>query len=116
MGLRGPAPGTRIGGRQKGTSNKVTSARREHIQKVAREIGEVIPGAFEGDAHAFLMAIYKNPINDMALRLDAAKAAVGYEKPKLAAVDMKAEVDASIEVSTIELVAPSIVGDDHAAH
>lgn len=87
------------------------------MAKVAQSIEAALPGAtFTGDSHALLMAIYKDPTNEMALRLDAAKAAIGYEKPRLSAVEMKAEVDASIEVSTIELVAPSLVSDDHAAH
>jgi hypothetical protein len=112
-----PVPkGTRIGGRQKGTRNKVTDARREHIQKVAQQLEDVIPGAFDGDSHALLMAIYKNPLNDMALRLDAAKAAIGYEKPRLASTEVKAEVDATVAVSRIELVAPALASNEHAAH
>ena len=94
---RGALPGERRGGRAKGTSNKVTSARREHIQKVAQTLGAVIPGAFEGDSHALLMAIYKDPSHEMALRLDAAKAAIGYEKPRLQAVELNASVELSQE-------------------
>jgi hypothetical protein len=97
MGTRGPQPGTRHGGRQKGTRNKVTDARREHLQKVAQELEELLPGAFEGDGHAFLMAVYKDPRQPMNVRIDAAKAAVGYEKPRLQAVEMNANVDISQE-------------------
>jgi len=40
---------------------------------------------FKGDAHAFLMMVYKDPSLPLALRLDAAKAAIPFEKPALAA-------------------------------
>jgi hypothetical protein len=45
-----------------------------------------IPNAFEGDAHAFLMAVYKNEGLATQLRMDAAGAAIRYEKPPIAAV------------------------------
>lgn len=104
-------------GRPKGASNKVTIARRAEIAKVAQQIEESLPdGAFTGDAHALLMTVYKNVAYPIDVRLDAAKAAVSYEKPRLQAVEMKAQIDASIEVSQIELVAPSVPSNDHAAH
>ena len=37
------------------------------------------------------MAIYKDPTKDDALRLDAAKAAAPYEKPKLASTELKSD-------------------------
>jgi hypothetical protein len=40
---------------------------------------------FKGDAHAFLMMVYKDPSLPLALRLDAAKAAITFEKPALVA-------------------------------
>ena len=39
--------------------------------------------AFKGDAHAFLCVIYKDKDQPLAIRLDAAKAAIPYEKPRL---------------------------------
>ena len=65
----------------------------------------ILPDAFKGDAHAYLMAVYKDPAQSTKDRLGAAIAAISYEKPRLAAVEMKAEVDASVEVNRIELVA-----------
>lgn len=54
-------------------------------------IGEALQAAglepFEGDAHAFLMAVYKNPAHETETRLEAAKAAIRYEKPSLASID-----------------------------
>ena len=42
---------------------------------------------FEGDAHAFLMLTYKDKSLPHNLRLDAAKAAIRFEKPALTAID-----------------------------
>lgn len=53
------------------------------MQAAAAKINGAIDGAFEGDAHALLIAVYKNPEVPLNLRVDAAKAAVGYEKPRL---------------------------------
>ena len=46
-----------------------------------------MPGAFEGDAHALLMWVYKDPTKRLAIRVDAAKAAAPYEKPRLSQID-----------------------------
>ena len=37
----------------------------------------------EGDAHAYLMSVYKDPLKPENLRIDAAKAAIRYERPAL---------------------------------
>lgn len=75
-------------GRPKGAKNKHTKERLEKIERDAKEIAETIGvTAFDGDAHAFLMTVYKDEAQPLELRLDAAKAAVGYEKPKLSSVD-----------------------------
>lgn len=79
-------------GRPKGVKNKRTKEREQLVQKAASAIEDVLPEAFKGDAHAYLMAVYKNqslPIKD---RLAAATAAIGYEKPKLAAVEHSGEM------------------------
>lgn len=82
-------------GRPPGAKNKRTQEREQATQEAAKMIAETIgDGAFEGDAHAFLVSIYKNPANELPVRIDAAKAAVRYEKPALSSVD--ARVDASI--------------------
>ena len=47
-----------------------------------------MPDAFTGDAHAFLMLVYKDPRQPMELRLEAAGKAIRYEKPALASVDV----------------------------
>jgi hypothetical protein len=103
-------------GRPKGSKSQFTKEREQKVQETAKVLEDVLPEAFKGDAHAYLMAVYKDPSNPIKDRLAAATAAIGYEKPKLAAVEVQAEVDAMVSVSRIELVAPSIVSDDHAAH
>ena len=85
---RGAKPGERRGGRTKGTPNKRTAALKEATecaaQVLAEELGE---NAFTGDAHALLMAVYKDKRNPVDLRVEAAKAAAPYEKPRLNTVD-----------------------------
>ena len=78
----------KTGGRKRGTKNKRTVARERAQAEVAAKLTEALGAdAFTGDAHAFLTAIYKDPEQPIELRVHAAKAAIGYEKPRLAAVD-----------------------------
>ncbi len=53
-------------------------------QKVNSILTEALVQPFLGDAHALLVLAYKHPGVPTEIRLDAAKAAIGYEKPKLA--------------------------------
>ncbi len=81
-------PTGRPPGRPTGMKNKRTLAVEAAMRAAAAALNETVPGAFDGDAHAFLMAVYKDPSRPIELRVDAAKAAVRYEKPALASVDM----------------------------
>lgn len=74
-------------GRPRGAKNKRTEEREAAMQEVAEIISASIPDAFAGDSHALLMAVYKDPSQPVERRLDAAKAAIPYEKPRLAAID-----------------------------
>ena len=47
--------GFKTGGRQKGSRNKSKIAREEAAAKMVALVGEVIPDAFAGVAHAFLV-------------------------------------------------------------
>lgn len=76
-------------GRKPGGRNGFTKDRAEQVQAAAAAIEGVIPEAFVGDAHALLMAVYKDPSHDWGLRVDAAKAAVKFEKPALSSVEAK---------------------------
>lgn len=83
----------KTGGRKKGTPNKVTAERSRRIAEAAATIEGSLPNAFKGDAHAYLMTVYKNEELPIDVRLDAAKAAISYEKPKLAAIQHKGDVE-----------------------
>jgi len=63
--------GHKTGGRQKGIPNKRTQVRLEAAAEVIEAVGAVIPDAFAGDAHAFLVGIYKDPSQDPHTRRDA---------------------------------------------
>ena len=79
-------------GRPKGQKNKRTAEREEAMAEASRSIAATLPNAFEGDAHALLMAVYKDPSNDIDLRVDAAKAAIRYERPALANIESNVNV------------------------
>ena len=82
----------KTGGRVKGTPNKqelpLARALREAREKAEREVA-TDPNC---DAHSLLRAVYLDPAQPIEVRIDAAKAAIGYELPKLNAID--ARIDA----------------------
>ena len=82
-----PKGSPKTGGRQKGVPNKRTEQREAAVQEAAELIRTVIPDAFDGDSHALLMAVYKDPQQPLERRMEAAKAAIAYEKPRLAAIE-----------------------------
>lgn len=93
-------------GRPKGATNKIIRQRQEKLEAAARQIEDALPEAFKGDAHALLMAIYKDTKNELEIRIDAAKAAIGYEKPRLANTTIQNKTVRSVdELSTAELLA-----------
>jgi hypothetical protein len=59
--------------------------------RAARDAEGVLRGTgaepFEGDAHALLIWAYKHPDLPLKLRIDAARDALPYEKPRLLAID-----------------------------
>jgi hypothetical protein len=88
----GSNPGERRGGRQRGTKNKRTVAVERALADTAAKItGTLGAEAFQGDAHALLMAVYKDATQPIELRVLAAKAAIGYEKSRLATVENTGE-------------------------
>jgi hypothetical protein len=88
----------KTGGRKRGTPNKWTVARERAVAGAARKITAALgDDAFQGDAHALLMAVYKDPRQPVQLRLEAARAAIAYEKPRLAAVEAKVEGRMTLE-------------------
>jgi|SRR6476660_9686610 hypothetical protein len=84
------ARGYKTGGRQKGSKNKRTLLIENNTRQLLDHAGQILgEGAFEGDAHALLVQIYKNTHLPLELRLHAAKAAIRFEKPALAPVDSR---------------------------
>lgn len=76
-------------GRPRGTPNRRTVEQKAAVARVAELVESQIPEAFTGDAHAFLMTVYKDPTLDMPVRIDAAGKAIRFEKPMLSAVEAK---------------------------
>lgn len=91
------AKGKKTGGRTKGVTNKRTDKLAEAVAKTAASIEAMLPNAFEGDSHAFLMTVYKNTALEMDVRIDAAKAAIGYEKPRLSSIEANVKATMSHE-------------------
>ena len=88
------ARGFKTGGRQKGSKNKRTLLLEERKRALLDNAKEITGGdLFEGDAHAFLILTYKDKSQPMNLRLDAAKAAIRFEKPALTAVDAHSKTE-----------------------
>jgi hypothetical protein len=78
-------------GRPKGAKNKRTVERDAEMMEMATRIASVVGGAFEDDALAYLTSIYKDPAKPENVRMDAAKAAIRYERPALAPVEQAPE-------------------------
>lgn len=93
-------------GRPLGAKNKRTAAVEAAAKAAAEAIGAAMPGAFEGDAHAFLMAVYKDPKQPIEVRLDAAGKAIRYEKPALAAIDMTSTNEHVVHMVSAEPLSP----------
>ena len=94
------AEGNRGMGRTSGVPNKRTQAFQEHMVKVSKQIGQVLgEGAFQGDAHAFLMAVYRDSNVPLDMRIEAASVAIRYEKPALQAVAMKTTEQRTISIT-----------------
>jgi hypothetical protein len=112
--MRGSKPGERRGGRQKGAKNKRTRDLEERLKQASAVIEDAIPDAFKGDAHALLISVYKDPGHPLPLRLDAAKAAISFEKPKLAAVEHSGDADNPVAMAIMSGV-PDVADtdDDH---
>jgi hypothetical protein len=68
-------------GRPPGSKNKKTL----ELEEATQQAVATIDGAFEGDAHAFLQAVYKNPDVPLEIRIQAASRALRVEKPILSA-------------------------------
>ncbi len=79
-------------GRPPGRKNNKTLALEEATRLAAASIDE----AFEGDAHAFLTAVYRDPAVPLEIRIMAAGKALRVEKPALSASHSVSEVNVNL--------------------
>lgn len=79
-------------GRPPGSKNKRTLA----LEEASRQAVAKIDDAFEGDAHAFLQAVYKNPNVPLETRIMAASRALRVEKPVLSAIQGRMDVNINL--------------------
>lgn len=84
-------PTGRPRGRPRGAQNRKTAEQKAAVARVAVAIEALVPEAFTGDAHAFLMTVYKDPTIELDKRLDAAGKAIRFEKPTLSSVEARIE-------------------------
>lgn len=97
------AAGHKTGGRAKGTPNKRTLAREEAAEAAREQIAGMLGGdAFEGDAHALLTFVYKNPLFGWPTRIEAAGKALPYEKPRLGQVEHGTKGDRPLLVQLLQ--------------
>ena len=80
------ALGRKTGGRQRGAKNRTTLERQRALRDAAQIITRNGHDAFAGDAHTLLISVLQNPSIPLDIRIEAAKAAIAYEKPKLAPI------------------------------
>jgi len=96
----------KTGGRVKGTPNKrlppLAIALQEAREKALQQARDSV-AAEQLDAHSLLRTVYLDPEQPIEVRIDAAKAAIGYELPKLNSID--ARIDAvNHHEGTVDLV------------
>lgn len=107
-------------GRPAGSKNAHSIVRQAKIKEAAIAIEQQLPESFKGDAHTLLMVVYKDVTQPMQLRLDAAKAAISFEKPRLASVEHKGDADNPLGIAIMSAVPRDddqpANGHDKAAH
>jgi hypothetical protein len=91
-------------GRPAGFRLKQTRDREQRVMDAAAVLEKVLPQAFKGDAHALLMSVYKDETLTLEVRLDAAKASIPYEKPRLAAVEHSADKNSNFAMAILTAV------------
>jgi hypothetical protein len=79
-------------GRPPGRKNNKTLAMEAAVENAVAGIDDV----FDGDAHAFLQAVYKNPALPIEVRIQAAGRALRVEKPVLSASRSQIDVNVGI--------------------
>jgi len=75
-------------GRKRGIANKKKQTAIDAAQEAAQRVLAEMPDVFEGDSYALLSTVCKNNQLPLTMRIDAAKIAIGYERPGLSQVAM----------------------------
>ncbi len=96
MGIRTGRPK----GRPKGAPNKHTRERARLVEQAAAAVEGLLPDPFKGDAHAYLMTIYKDTTLPLQARMAAAIGALPYEKPRLASTKVEGG-DEPVKIETV---------------
>lgn len=91
-------------GRPVGSTGVQTLKRAGQLKDTAAAIEKVLKKFFPGDAHAFLMSIYKDEEANLEARLKAATAAIRYEKPALATTTIAGDPDRPLAITRVESV------------
>ncbi len=94
-------------GRPPGRKNNATLA----MEEAARKAAATIDGAFDGDAHAFLTAVYRNPDVPLEVRIMAAGRALRVEKPVLSASHSQVDVNIGL-ADRLEAARKRVAGRD----
>lgn len=88
--------------RKPSKNDRIMAKSQMTIDRIEREI----PNAFKGDAHAYMVSVYKDPEVPVEIRLKAATTAARFEKPTLASVRTEVSVTRPItEMTDDELIA-----------
>jgi hypothetical protein len=97
------------GGSRKGSPNRRTVARERALAAAAEKIADALGShAFAGDALGLLQLVYRDGRQPIELRLDAARAAAPYERPRLSAMTANLETGLTLEeLVTRSLAAPA---------
>lgn len=94
--------GTRPGaGRRKGSKNQHTKEREAAIEVARKKLAKTLPDAFDGDAHALLMAVYQDASHPIRIRVDAAAKALPYEKPALSRTQLTGKDDGPLTLEAL---------------
>jgi hypothetical protein len=110
------ARGLKTGGRQKGSKNKRTLLLEERGRALLDNAKDIIGSQpFDGDAHALLILTYKDKSLPLNLRLDAAKAAIRFEKPALTAVDAHSTIEKTQYIISDKPMTPEEWAAEYAA-
>ena len=110
-------------GRPAGSKSKVTRKREDELKAAALRIEAALDDPFLGDSHDLLIFVYKDQSLPWATRIDAAKAAISYEKPRLAAIEHSGNAEKPLTLQVVSGVprdmddmAQLVIGSDAESH